>query len=236
MRTPLRIDTMKKIQRKIRSFVRREGRLTPGQQRALTELWPLYGIELSDQPLVFNTIFGNNNPVTLEIGFGNGESLVTMAAAAPERNFLGIEVHRPGVGNMLIQSQRQELSNIRVMREDAVDILSTMIPDQSLDCVQIFFPDPWHKKRHNKRRLIQTEFMHLLARKQPIAATLHFATDWQDYAEHTIEIIEHDQSYRQVTAATDYHRRPAFRPETKFERRGQKLGHKIWDIIYQRDA
>ncbi len=226
---------MTRINRKIRSFVRREGRLTPGQKRALTTLWPEYGIPFSDEKLTLRKVFGNKNPVTLEIGFGNGKSLAKMAAAAPQRNFIGIEVHRPGVGNLLRQCQRQELGNIRVMCDDAVDILSTMIPAQSLDTVQIFFPDPWHKKRHHKRRLIQTEFLQLLASKQPPSATFHFATDWEEYAEHTIEVINQEQTYQQITAAPHYHQRPTFRPETKFERRGQKLGHKIWDIIFQRE-
>lgn len=226
---------MTTIHRKIRSFVRREGRLTPGQQRALTDLWPKFGIPFTDGKLAFNTIFGNSNPVTLEIGFGNGESLAKMAAAAPERNFVGIEVHRPGVGNLLKQCQEQELNNVRVMTEDAVEILTSMIPDQSLDMIQIFFPDPWHKKRHHKRRLIQTEFIQLLARKQAPTARLHFATDWQEYAEHTIDVFSQSERYRKLTEANDYHRRPVFRPETKFERRGQKLGHKIWDIVYQRE-
>jgi len=226
---------MSTLHRKIRSFVRRDGRLTPGQQRALTDLWPTYGIEFSDVPLDLPSLFGNTQPITLEIGFGNGESLAQMAAMAPERNFIGIEVHRPGIGNLLLQCERQSLNNVRVMREDAVDILTSMIPDRALDTVQIFFPDPWHKKRHHKRRLLQAEFVQLLARKQPDAATMHFATDWQDYAEHVISVMEDSSDYTQLTPAADFHKRPLFRPETKFERRGKKLGHEIWDILYQRE-
>lgn len=226
---------MSQIQRKIRSFVRREGRMTAAQTRALEELWPRYGIDELDQALDFEALFGNQNPVTLEIGFGNGESLATMAAACPEKNFVGIEVHRPGVGNLMIQAEKLELDNLRVIVDDAVEMLEKILPDNSLDCVHIFFPDPWHKKRHHKRRLIQTKFIDLLASKQTSKGVLHLATDWEAYAEHMLETLSQHSRYTLITPSSEFHTRPAHRPETKFERRGLKLGHKIWDLIYHRE-
>ncbi len=226
---------MSVIQRKIRSFVRREGRMTAAQTRALDELWPRYGIDKLDQELDVEALFGNQNPVTLEIGFGNGESLATMAAASPEKNFIGIEVHRPGVGNLMIQAEKLELNNIQVIVDDAVDMLEKTLPDGSLDCVQIFFPDPWHKKRHHKRRLIQKKFIDLLASKQCEHGLLHLATDWQDYAEHMLTVLKQHHQYQLLTPSEQFHIRPAHRPETKFERRGLKLGHTIWDLVYRRE-
>lgn len=226
---------MSQIQRKIRSFVRREGRMTAAQTKALNELWPRYGIDELDQALDFKALFGNQNPVTLEIGFGNGESLANMAAASPEKNFVGIEVHRPGVGNLMIQAEKLELDNLRVIVDDAVDMLEKILPDKSLDCVQIFFPDPWHKKRHHKRRLIQARFIDLLASKQISTGVLHIATDWKDYAKHIQKVLEQHQKYQLLTPNEEFHTRPAHRPETKFERRGLKLGHSIWDLQYRRE-
>ncbi len=226
---------MSGIQRKIRSFVRREGRMTAAQKGALDELWPRFGIDNIEHELDFKALFGNQNPVTLEIGFGNGESLATMAAASPEKNFIGIEVHRPGVGNLMIQAEKQELNNLRVIVEDAVDILEKILPNNSLDCVQIFFPDPWHKKRHHKRRLIQTKFVDLLASKQAPEGVLHLATDWEGYAHHMLKVLEQHQQYQLLTPSEEFHTRPAHRPETKFERRGLKLGHSIWDLLYRRE-
>ncbi len=182
---------MTKYYRKIRSFVRREGRLTKGQQRALDELYPVYGIKLEGhQPIDFGSLFGNDHPVHVEIGFGNGQALTHMAAEHPEQNYLGIEVHRPGVGNALLQVEQQDLKNVRVIYEDAVEVLTDHIPENSLSAVYIFFADPWHKKRHHKRRLIQVNFVETLLTKLKQKGLLHFATDWQDYAEHMLEVVK----------------------------------------------
>ncbi len=226
---------MSVIRRKIKSFVLREGRMTAAQARALEELWPRYGIEKPSKQLDYEVLFGNQNPVTLEIGFGNGESLASMAAAAPEKNFIGLEVHRPGVGNLFIQAEKFELTNLRVMIDDAVEVLEGILPDESLDCVQIFFPDPWHKTRHRKRRLIQPKFVDLLARKQTAGGTLHLATDWEAYAKHMLSVLENHPRYQRITPADQFHQRPNHRPETKFERRGLRLGHSIWDMLFSRD-
>lgn len=218
--------------RPIRSFVRREGRLTAGQQRALETLWPRYGIEYAENPLDLPAVFGRRAPVTLEIGFGNGESLAEMARAMPERDFLGIEVHRPGVGRLLSRIEDLGLANVRVMCHDAVEVLRHRIPPGSLDTVQIFFPDPWHKKRHHKRRLIQPEFVSLLATRIRPGGTLHLATDWENYARHMLEILNASPAFRNTTE--DFAPRPAHRPLTKFEQRGQTRGHGVWDIVFVR--
>jgi tRNA (guanine-N7-)-methyltransferase len=219
-----------KHHRPIRSFVRREGRLTAGQQRALDTLWPRFGIEFSEKMLDLASIFGRSAPITLEIGFGNGESLATMAQAEPERDFLGIEVHRPGVGHLLQRIEALRLTNLRVMCHDAVEVLKHQIPPGSLDTVQIFFPDPWHKKRHHKRRIIQPAFVALLAARMRPGGVLHLATDWEDYAQHMLEVLEASPQLRNT--ASGFAPRPAHRPPTKFEERGQRLGHGVWDVVF----
>jgi tRNA (guanine-N7-)-methyltransferase len=221
-----------KRHRPIRSYVRREGRLTAGQQRALETLWPRFGIEYSDKMLDLAAIFGRSGPITLEIGFGNGESLAQMAHAAPERDFLGIEVHRPGVGHLLQRTEALGLSNLRVMCHDAVEVLKHQIPPGSLDTVQIFFPDPWHKKRHHKRRIIQPEFVALLAMRIAPGGTLHLATDWKDYAEHMLAVMRESAAFRNTAA--DFATRPTRRPLTRFEQRGHRLGHGVWDVVFVR--
>ncbi|OOG23977.1 tRNA (guanosine(46)-N7)-methyltransferase TrmB [Thioalkalivibrio denitrificans] len=218
--------------RPIRSFVRREGRLTPGQQRALETLWPRYGIDFSEEPLDLAAIFGRSAPVTLEIGFGNGESLAQMAEAAPERDFLGIEVHRPGVGRLLARIEALGLTNLRVMCHDAVEVLEHRIAPGCLDTVQIFFPDPWHKKRHHKRRLIQPAFVALLATRLRSGGTLHLATDWEDYARHMLDVLNASPEFRNT--ADGFAPRPPHRPLTKFEQRGQTRGHGVWDLIFMK--
>jgi tRNA (guanine-N7-)-methyltransferase len=223
-------ESTPKPHRPIRSFVRREGRLTPGQKRALETLWPRFGIDYSEEPLDLAAIFGRPAPVTLEIGFGNGESLAAMAQAAPERDFIGIEVHRPGVGHLLQRIEALGLGNLRVMCHDAVEVLKHQIPPGSLDTVQIFFPDPWHKKRHHKRRLIQPVFVALLARCLRPGGTLHLATDWEDYARHMLEVLEASPDLRNT--AQRFSSRPHHRPLTRFEQRGQRLGHGVWDVIF----
>ncbi len=220
--------------RRIRSFVRRQGRLTKGQQHALDTLWPEMGAEYQPAPVSLPSLFGREAPVTLEIGFGMGASLVTMAAAHPEQNFLGIEVHLPGVGACLSSAHEAGISNLRVMCHDAVEVLDLMIPDGSLALVQLFFPDPWHKARHNKRRIIQPPFADLVQRKLQAGGVFHMATDWQPYAEHMLEVMSSVAGYRNQSATQDYVPRPEFRPLTKFEQRGQRLGHGVWDLMFEK--
>jgi tRNA (guanine-N7-)-methyltransferase len=219
--------------RKIRSYVRREGRITIGQQRALHNLWPRYGLAV-DAPLDLAQIFGNHAPCTLEIGFGNGDALATMARQQPESNFIGIEVHRPGIGRLLQQLDTAELDNVRVMRGDAVQILGTCFPDSSIDRLLLFFPDPWHKKRHHKRRIVQPDFIDLLAGKIRPGGQLHMATDWEDYASHMLATMGQSPYFRNCAASGSYSPRPDYRPVTKFERRGLRLGHRVRDLIYKR--
>ncbi|PID46744.1 MAG: tRNA (guanosine(46)-N7)-methyltransferase TrmB [Proteobacteria bacterium] len=220
--------------RPLRSFVLRQGRLTNGQKHALAHQWPKFGIEFSEDLLNFPETFGREAPVTLEIGFGNGDSLAQMAAAAPERDFIGIEVHRPGVGHVLHLVGEHELSNVRVVNHDAVEVMNRMIPDGSLDRVQIYFPDPWHKARHNKRRIIKPEFVALLATKLQKGGVLHLATDWEDYAIQMLEVMTAAADYKNQSATGTYAERPDYRPLTKFENRGIKLGHEVWDLLFER--
>lgn len=222
------------FQRKIRSFVRREGRLTKGQQRALAELLPLYGIEPSTDVLDLTPIFTREAQRVLEIGFGNGASLIETARQFPHMDFIGIEVHRPGVGNLLLQIEAQVLSNVRVICADAVEVLQQQIADAALDKIQIFFPDPWHKKRHHKRRLIQSGFVALLAQKLKPGGILHLATDWQDYAEHMLRVMTAMAEFENMADDNQYSPRPASRPLTKFEQRGQRLGHGVWDLLFKK--
>ena len=221
-------------QRRIRSYVLRQGRLTKGQEKALVELWPAFGIEYSPQALELPKTFGRQDSLKiLEIGFGMGETTATIAQTMPERDFLGVEVHTPGVGGLLKLIGEKSLSNVRIIQHDVVDVLSHMIADASLDGVHIFFPDPWHKKRHHKRRLIQAEFVKLLCSKLKLGAYLHVATDWQEYAEWVLEILKIEPLL--ANSANDYAPKPAYRPLTKFENRGIKLGHGVWDLIFIRN-
>ena len=220
--------------RRIRSFVRREGRLTKGQQRALEELWPVYGIENGNSVINLAEEFNRDAPKILEIGFGNGRSLAQMAASFPENDYLGIEVHRPGVGSLLLLLQENQLSNVRVVCDDAVQVLKDRIADNSLDRVQIFFPDPWHKKRHHKRRIIQADFIALIARKLVPGGLLHMATDWEDYAQQMADVMNNSMDYENTSKNGTFVERPDYRPLTKFEQRGQKLGHGVWDLIFRR--
>lgn len=215
--------------RQVRSFVRRDGRLTAGQKKALDELWPLYGIEPSAH---LGTATGYDKPVVLEIGFGTGDSLAQMALENPNRLYVGIEVHRPGVGYLLKLIQQYQLENVRIYCADAVEILKHCIPDTTLDAVQIFFPDPWHKKRHHKRRLIQAPFVELVTSKLSRQGILHIATDWQEYAEHCLNILKTVPGLQNTATTTLYSQRPDSRPMTKFEQRGQRLGHEVWDLIF----
>lgn len=220
--------------RRIRSFVRRQGRLTKGQQQALDSLWPAMGVEYQDDALDFTSLFGRDAPVVLEIGFGMGASLVKMAEQHPEQNFLGIEVHLPGVGACLASAHEAGIENLRVMCHDAVDVMNKMIPAGSLSMVQLFFPDPWHKARHNKRRIVQPPFAELVRSKLNIGGVFHMATDWEPYAEHMLEVMGALDDYRNLSDSQDYVPRPASRPLTKFEARGQRLGHGVWDLMFER--
>jgi tRNA (guanine-N7-)-methyltransferase len=221
--------------RTIRSFVRREGRLTRGQQRALQELWPRYGIE-AGAPVDLSARFGRRAPLTLEIGFGNGDTLLALASAHPEQDFLGIEVHRPGVGHLLQELERRRLDNVRVMRGDAVDILRDDLPARSLQRILLLFPDPWHKQRHHKRRIVQPAFVALLADRLADGGLLHMATDWEDYASHMLAVLEAGTSFRNCAPDGRFVTRPGYRPVTRFERRGQRLGHVVRDLLFEKTA
>ena len=220
--------------RRIRSFVRRQGRLTKGQQLALDQYWPEMGVEFQPEPLDLTRLFGREAPVVLEIGFGMGASLVTMAQNNPQQNFLGIEVHAPGVGACLASAKEANVENLRVMCHDAVEVLEKMIPDNSLRMVQLFFPDPWHKARHNKRRIVQVPFAELVMRKLKLGGVFHMATDWEAYAEHMLEVMSSIDGYQNQSETQNYVPRPETRPLTKFEQRGQRLGHGVWDLMFER--
>jgi tRNA (guanine-N7-)-methyltransferase len=220
-----------KVIRKIRSFVRREGRLTKGQETAINECWEAMGIDFRHQQLDWQTVFDNGNPVVLEIGFGMGASLVEMACQAPGKNFIGIEVHRPGVGACLAAARDAGVTNLRVMCHDAVEVFTSMIPDDSLSTIQLFFPDPWHKKRHHKRRIVQPDFVRMVRQKLlPGEGIFHMATDWENYAEHMIAVMKQSPGFENIAGDNDYVPRPDERPLTKFEQRGHHLGHGVWDI------
>jgi tRNA (guanine-N7-)-methyltransferase len=220
--------------RHIRSFVVRAGRMTQAQQRAWRELWPRMGIDRSDEPCDFHALFGRDAPVVFEIGFGNGESLAALAAAHPERNFVGLEVHPPGVGHLLLLCESAQLGNVRIVCDDAVEILQHRVADATIDELLLYFPDPWPKKRHHKRRIVQPAFLALVARKLRPGGVLRMATDWQPYAEHMLSTASLCDEL--VNAAEDgqYVERPASRPLTRFERRGQRLGHGVWDLAFTR--
>ncbi len=220
--------------RRIRSFVRRQGRMTDLQQRALDELWPKYGLEPGDELLDLDAMFGRQAPRVLEIGFGMGDSLAEMAQAQPEWDYIGIEVHRPGVGRLLDRLHDQGRDNVRVFCHDAIEVLDKQIPDASLDRVLLFFPDPWHKKRHNKRRIVQAAFVETIHRKLKPGGVYHMATDWQDYAEWMMRVMNEAEGFENVAGSGQYSERPEYRPVTKFERRGHRLGHGIWDLLFKR--
>ena len=228
-------DDVERPHRQIRSFVLREGRLTPGQQRAFDTLWPKWGLEFSGRELDLAAVFGNRKPVFVEIGFGNGESLAEMARRHPDRNYIGIEVHRPGVGHLLIKLDEFGCENVRVMRHDAVEVLQQMLTAASVQGVYLLFPDPWHKKRHHKRRILKPEFVDLLARVIRPGGFFHAATDWEDYAVQMLKVMsDADDRFVNQAPTGDYVPRPEDRPLTKFEQRGQRLGHGVWDLIFTR--
>jgi tRNA (guanine-N7-)-methyltransferase len=216
--------------------VLREGRLTPGQERAFQDLWPGFGVDWQPgESLDFTALFGSDRPVVLEIGFGNGESLAEMAAADPGRNWLGIEVHRPGVGHLLLEIERRGLTNLRVIRHDALDVLALGVASGSLDRVQLFFPDPWPKRRHHKRRILGPRLVEQLVRTLRPGGFFHAATDWEPYAEQMLETLDAAaEHFESLAGVGRYAPRPAARPLTKFEQRGERLGHAVCDLLYRR--
>ena len=217
------------LRRPIRSFVRRAGRMTASQQRALDELWPNYGIEYAPQPLELAQVFGRVAPCVLEIGFGNGDSLVQLAREQPSVNFLGIEVHDPGIGHCMLAARAAEVTNLRLIAHDAIEVLETQIAPATLARINLYFPDPWPKKRHHKRRIVQPAFVELCASRLEPRGSLHIATDWADYAEHIDTVLSAAPFFACAERREHDGSRPLSRPATKFERRGERLGHKIWD-------
>jgi len=218
--------------RSIRSFVVRAGRMGPGQARALDELGPRFVLPFSPTPLDFAAVFGRSAPVVLEIGFGMGDATAAIAQALPDTDFLGVEVHTPGVGALLKHIGEKQIGNLRIVAHDAVEVIEHMIAPGSLAGVHIFFPDPWHKKKHNKRRLIQAPFVAQLASRLASGGYLHCATDWEPYAQQMLEVLSAEPLL--ANTAEGYAPRPAYRPLTKFENRGLKLGHGVWDLVFRR--
>ena len=220
----------------IRSFVLRARRMTNSQNKGYQTLWDEYGIEFSDHQLDIDYIFGRKAPLILEIGFGMGDSLLTQALLEPERNFLGIEVHKPGVGRLMNEAKKAGVSNLKIMCEDAVEVLAYGLPSRSLEGVQIYFPDPWHKKRHHKRRIIQPDFIKFLADRVGIGGFCHLATDWEPYAVWMLELFSRNPVWQNISNDSRYASRPDRRPITKFEIRGAKLGHNIFDLVFKAKA
>ena len=218
--------------RSIRSFVLRQGHMTVAQQRAIDTMWPQFGVDFQEAPLDLNHAFGRDNPKVLEIGFGMGVATVEIAKRLPDTDFLAIDVHGPGVGNILKLIEEEHISNIRVMRHDAVEVVEKMLEDGSLDGIHIFFPDPWHKKRHNKRRLVQVPFVEKLLPKLKSGGYVHMATDWEEYAVQMLEVLSSFDSLQNTAA--DYAPTPDYRPEAKFEARGKRLGHGVWDLVFRK--
>jgi tRNA (guanine-N7-)-methyltransferase len=218
--------------RPVRSYVLRQGRMSPAQQRAYATLLPRYGVPYTPGPLDFNALFGRDAPMIAEIGSGMGDTTAAIAAAQPQNNFLAIEVHSPGVGSLLKQIEEQGLLNVRIVQHDAVEVMQNMLAPACLDGIHIFFPDPWPKKRHHKRRLVQTPFVALLASRLKPGAYLHCATDWQEYAEQMLAVLERETSLGNTVQ--EFAPRPEYRPLTKFEKRGLKLGHEVCDVIFRK--
>ncbi len=224
------MSTQKQERRRtIRSFVRRAGRLTPSQERALRELWPDFGTDFTEELLDLDSLFGRSAPRVLEIGFGNGETLIEQAGANPGLDFIGIEVHEPGVGHCMLHAEAAGISNLRIIRHDAIEVMRYQIPDGSLSRINLYFPDPWPKKRHHKRRILQPAFLELAAQKIEAGGTLHTATDWQNYAEQIDALIGSQERFRLSEKRVHSGNDPLDRPTTKFEQRGRRLGHRIWD-------
>jgi tRNA (guanine-N7-)-methyltransferase len=237
MRDPLPTSVSGATRRRpVKSYVRREGRLTPAQKRALENYLPEYEFPQSEAAVDLAAIFGRRAPTTLEIGFGNGDALADLAAAHPERNYIGVEVHRPGVGHLLMRIEKAGLENVRVANRDGTQVLRNEIPDDSLDEILVYFPDPWPKLRHHKRRLIQSEFALMVSAKLTVGGRLELATDWGEYAEQMQGVLRGTPGLESLGENDGYTERPAWRPETRFEVRGQRKGHEIFDLAYRRAA
>lgn len=219
--------------RPIRSYVIRSGRTTQSQRKALEQHWDNYVVEYQPGLLELGRCFEQDFPLTVEIGFGMGDSLLQMAEGNPEQNFLGIEVHRPGVGKLMRGAEARGLTNLKVICHDATEVMEHCFKDDTLERVLIFFPDPWHKKRHHKRRIVQPEFASLLASRLRPGGSLHLATDWEQYAEHMVEVLENEPTLVNANGKGNFWLNPE-RPETKFERRGERLGHGVWDLLYRK--
>jgi tRNA (guanine-N7-)-methyltransferase len=216
----------------IRSFVIRAGRITPSQKNAFDTWWPRYGLSLHKGMIDPMSIFGRQAPLVLEIGFGMGDSLLEMARNEPEKDFIGIEVHPPGVGKLINNAGKEGLTNLRVYMADAMDVFNDCIPNNVIDRMQLYFPDPWHKKKHNKRRILQPAFVELISPKLKQGATFHMATDWEAYAEHMLYVMQHAKRFKNIANDDTYSPRPDYRPITKFEKRGERLGHGVWDLLF----
>lgn len=224
--------------RGIKSYVIRAGRTTQAQTRGLMDVWPRLGLNIADGRQDLDALFGRHAPRVVEIGFGMGTSLIEQAEAHPDRDFIGIEVHAPGVGKLLDEADKRGLTNLRVYREDALAVLEECLPENSIDTLQLFFPDPWTKKKHHKRRIVQPAFVELVRSRLTPDGRFHLATDWEAYAEWMAEVLDAAPGFTNTAdaATAPYVPRPAFRPLTKFELRGEKLGHGVWDLIYRHDA
>lgn len=230
-----KIESVEPIKKRtIRSFVVRGGRMTEGQQKNYEVNWDFYGLELADGRIDYKTIFGRESDVVIEVGFGMGASLAEMAKNAPEKDFIGIEVHPPGVAKLMMLAKEEGITNLRVYCDDAIEVMANCLPEKSASAFQLFFPDPWHKKKHNKRRIVQAVFAEQVANVLKPGGYFHMATDWQPYAEHMMEVMEQQTFYENAAGKGVYYPRPETRPLTKFEQRGEKLGHGVWDLIYKK--
>jgi tRNA (guanine-N7-)-methyltransferase len=229
------LDIKPEFKRKaVRSYVIRAGRMTAGQKAAFDRYWQHYGLSLFDGAIDPQAVFGRSAPLVVEVGFGMGDSLLAMAAAEPDKNFIGIEVHPPGVGRLINNAGKEGIHNLRVYMADAIDVLKDCIPAASLDRFQLYFPDPWHKKKHHKRRIVQPGFVDLVRSRLKPGALLHLATDWENYAEQMAEVLQASAGLASAGGASPFVERPAFRPITKFEQRGARLGHGVWDLLYRK--
>lgn len=220
----------------IRSYVIRGGRMTEAQEKAFAQWWPQYGLSLHDGLIDLKQVFGRSAPLVVEVGFGMGDSLLSMAMAEPEKDFIGVEVHPPGVGRLINEAGKAELKNLKVYLADALDVMDDCIPKNCADRFQLYFPDPWHKKKHTKRRIVQEAFIERVHTVLKPSAVFHMATDWEHYAEHMMEAMSLATKFENIAGEYQYSERPSYRPITKFEKRGTRLGHGIWDLLFERRA